>query len=185
MVLHIDDILQEKSNKVEFEMTEDNERMETYLGMLPEGITLDADDVYVYGYVKRIGDSITLHLDAEVDYTAPCDRCLEMSGFFVGFGLDRVIVTADRYSDTDVRDDEFDMDGLDLLYSENGTVDLTKDVAEGILLNLPFIHLCDENCRGLCPVCGKKITDENPECPRPKEIDPRMEKIKKILENRN
>ena len=35
------------------------------------------------------------------------------------------------------------------------TVDLTADIREDILLDLPTIPLCSPACKGLCPQCGK------------------------------
>lgn len=34
-------------------------------------------------------------------------------------------------------------------------VDITEDLREAILLNLPHFPLCDERCEGLCPQCGR------------------------------
>lgn len=39
------------------------------------------------------------------------------------------------------------------------TVDLTADVREDILLNLPSFPLCSESCKGLCPECGKNLNE--------------------------
>lgn len=38
-------------------------------------------------------------------------------------------------------------------------VDLTENIREDILLELPQRILCDENCRGLCPDCGKDLNE--------------------------
>ena len=35
------------------------------------------------------------------------------------------------------------------------TVDLTDDIREDILVNLPVFPLCSPGCKGLCPQCGK------------------------------
>jgi uncharacterized protein len=35
------------------------------------------------------------------------------------------------------------------------TVDLTGDIREDILLNLPVFPVCSPGCKGLCPQCGK------------------------------
>jgi uncharacterized protein len=38
-------------------------------------------------------------------------------------------------------------------------VDITEDIREAILLNLPHFPLCSESCRGLCLSCGKDLND--------------------------
>ena len=36
-------------------------------------------------------------------------------------------------------------------------VDVTEDIREAIMLSLPRFPLCDEDCKGLCPHCGKDL----------------------------
>jgi len=36
-------------------------------------------------------------------------------------------------------------------------VDITEDLREAILLDLPHFPLCDEDCKGLCDQCGKDL----------------------------
>jgi uncharacterized protein len=39
------------------------------------------------------------------------------------------------------------------------TVDLTADIREDILVDLPTVSLCSPTCKGLCPKCGKNWND--------------------------
>lgn len=36
-------------------------------------------------------------------------------------------------------------------------VDITGEIREAIMLSLPHFPLCDEDCKGLCPRCGKDL----------------------------
>jgi len=36
-------------------------------------------------------------------------------------------------------------------------VDVTEDIREALILNLPHFPLCNENCKGLCAHCGKDL----------------------------
>lgn len=59
---------------------------------------------------------------------------------------------------------------------------LDERLREAVLLALPMRPLCREDCRGLCPRCGK-LLNEGP-CPCPKEdIDPRLAKLAAFLQN--
>lgn len=58
---------------------------------------------------------------------------------------------------TTVADSGFLRDYSDLDGSEE--VDITEDLREAILLNLPHFPLCDESCKGLCPKCGKDLNE--------------------------
>jgi uncharacterized protein len=40
-----------------------------------------------------------------------------------------------------------------------GTVDLTEDIREDILVNLDPFPLCSPTCKGLCPQCGKNLNE--------------------------
>ncbi len=38
-------------------------------------------------------------------------------------------------------------------------VDITEEIREALILNLPHFPLCDEACKGLCPQCGKPMNE--------------------------
>ena len=130
-----------------------------------------------------------MSLDAEVTvrYSAPCDRCLEETEYSFSFDLYRVVSASasPEARERDISEDEKAWDGVtdDLIYVSDGKIDLTSDLMEAISLEFPMRHLCSEDCRGLCPVCGEKISDEHPGCEAKKEIDPRLAILKKLLEN--
>ena len=44
------------------------------------------------------------------------------------------------------------------------TVDLTDDLREALLLQLPHVLLCRPECRGLCPVCGRNRNEGPCDC---------------------
>lgn len=51
-------------------------------------------------------------------------------------------------------------------------IDLTPYVQENVLLAVPFVPLCGEACKGLCPVCGQNRNETDCRCSQEK-IDPR------------
>lgn len=130
---------------------------------------------------------MTLSADITLCYSAPCDRCLEETVFETEFALDRVISSSASPEARErlISEDDEEWDGVtdDLLYVTDGSIDLAADIAEAISLELPMRHLCSDDCRGLCPVCGKKLTDEHPGCEKPKEIDPRLKVLQKLLDS--
>lgn len=64
---------------------------------------------------------------------------------------------------------------------EEGTIDLNVLVNDAVILNLPIKHLCSPECRGLCPYCGANLNRGDCGC-RVEEIDPRLEVLRKLLE---
>lgn len=43
-------------------------------------------------------------------------------------------------------------------------VDITEDLRESVILNLPPFPLCDEACKGLCPSCGVDLNQVSCDC---------------------
>ncbi len=43
-------------------------------------------------------------------------------------------------------------------------LDISEDIRSEVLLTLPMNLLCDENCAGLCPVCGADLNEEECDC---------------------
>jgi uncharacterized protein len=43
--------------------------------------------------------------------------------------------------------------------SGDETIDLTDGIREDIILRLPLKNLCSEDCKGLCPKCGKNLNE--------------------------
>ena len=50
-----------------------------------------------------------------------------------------------------------------------------------ILLELPYKSLCREDCRGLCPMCGKNLNEGLCGCTH-KSVDPRLAVLGQLLE---
>ena len=64
---------------------------------------------------------------------------------------------------------------------EEGVIDLNLLVNDAVMLNLPIKHLCSEDCRGLCPICGIDLNQEECGCSRDS-IDPRLEILRTLLD---
>lgn len=60
-------------------------------------------------------------------------------------------------------------------------LELRPHLENELLLHLPLAPLCDEGCRGLCPVCGQNLNERECGCER-ETIDPRLAALKEWLE---
>jgi uncharacterized protein len=109
-----------------------------------------------------------------------CARCLREftlpleSEFKESFLL---LKYAPAEEDTELLDDDM---GVSFLPEEG--IDLKDIVEEQIWLNIPIKPLCDEQCKGLCSVCGGELNCGECGCDRQYK-DPRFEALKTLRLN--
>lgn len=66
------------------------------------------------------------------------------------------------------------------LISEEETIDLINMVTDNLILSIPVKVNCTENCKGLCPQCGKNLNKGLCNCTSDN-IDPRLEVLKNLF----
>lgn len=64
---------------------------------------------------------------------------------------------------------------------ESDTVELDDILIPELLLDMEMTVLCREDCKGLCPKCGKNLNDGGCGCDR-REIDPRLAVLQQLLD---
>lgn len=106
-----------------------------------------------------------------------CARCLEP----VGQNVDRKFELLYRPLGTDAGRDELSVTDAEaeIGYYQGQGIQLEDVLREQVLLALPLKAICRENCKGLCPQCGKNLNQEPCSCTVPAE-DPRWEALKDI-----
>jgi uncharacterized protein len=65
------------------------------------------------------------------------------------------------------------------LHPETDKINIGEDVRDYALLALPMKKLCSEDCKGLCPKCGKNLNDGSCNC-KDEKIDSRWEPLQKL-----
>ena len=63
---------------------------------------------------------------------------------------------------------------------EDERLDLDGLVLEDLLMDMPGQYLCKEDCKGLCPSCGKNWNEGPCKCGEP-QTDPRLEILRQLL----
>jgi uncharacterized metal-binding protein YceD (DUF177 family) len=87
--------------------------------------------------------------DAEVEIGFRCNRCLTDFIATVRIpGAEREFVSRKPALVDDLCD-------IHLIDMKDLTIDLSEMVRQEIILHFPFIPVCSNGCKGLCPVCGK------------------------------
>ena len=141
----------------------------------PEGATFGGD-AHVYGKLTDDAGYMRLSLEASLDYTGECARCLEaVTGTFT-FSFERTVVSEGTLSEEKL---EEDIDEYAVLV--DGKLDVDEQIREALLLEFPHKLLCSEDCPGLCMRCGKPLRDGDCGCQK-NEGDPRLAVLKKLLD---
>ncbi len=132
----------------------------------PYGVSFDGY-VRVVGEVTNQGGYMRLVATAEIPYSGSCARCLtEVSGVYT-MPFERTVVTEGTLTE---EQEEDNVDEYVIL--QNGMLGIDDSVREALILSFPMRLLCDEDCPGLCPKCGKPLREGACGC-QTKEIDPR------------
>ena len=130
----------------------------------------------ISGKVTGSAGLVTLTSRVSVPYRGECARCLDSVETVLQFDFDRTIVTEGMVSD-EVLEEKAD----EYLVVKRGILEPDEAIIESIYLELPSRLLCSPDCRGLCPKCGKKMIGDECGC-APREIDPRWNKLRELLE---
>ena len=94
-------------------------------------------------YAQRVDGMLIVRGSVSAEMNGCCARCTQIFSTTV--------------SDSGFLRDYSDLQGAD-------EIDVTEDLREAILLNLPRFPLCGEDCSGLCPQCGKDLNDGSCGC---------------------
>ena len=129
----------------------------------------------VKGDITNTAGYMRMRLSMSVEYSAECARCLAPVTDSFSLNLEKTVATKEVLSDVD--EDRLD----DYAIIENGFLDMDEQLMEQLEMEFPVRILCREDCRGLCQRCGKNLNEGECDCDT-REIDPRMEPLRKLLE---
>ena len=110
--------------------------------------------------------------DTTLDVVVPCDRCLSDVDVTLQVAIDRKVMLADGH--VQFAEDE------ENTFLEEHELDVDRLIYDEILVNWPTKVLCKDDCKGICPVCGQNLNQQDCGCDR-QVIDPRMAKFQDIF----
>ena len=120
------------------------------------------DFIEVDARLESVAEGVLLSADVYAVAKGECIRCLDP----VEIVIERKIQELYNYEPTNERgkkkrrdEDEIDLDLEDELMMDGNIMDLETPIRDAVVLSLPINPLCDEDCLGLCPVCGGKWAD--------------------------
>lgn len=130
--------------------------------------------IEVRGVVRNFGGTIELDLKAHARLKMTCDRCAEDFETDMEFNILESFKEAENIGDTEGEDIN-----PDITYFTGDSIDLDEWVYTNLILSMPAKHLCRDDCKGLCPNCGKNLNEGACSCDtRP--VDPRFSALDSI-----
>ena len=165
MLLGLSQIIDRPSASVPFSVSVD-------LSDLCYGVSYPVSEpVLAEGNVRNTAGVLVMQGSIATTIHGICDRCASEFHRKVEFPIDVVLVTK---LESEENEDEW------VFPLEGDSADLDDIVRTVFVLNLDSKLLCKEDCKGLCPQCGKNLNDGPCNCR--KELDPRFAALKQLLE---
>lgn len=132
--------------------------------------------ITVIGTIYNIGEQIFLTCSIHTELEVRCGRCLKIFTYPMETKMNVELVEEGKISE--------DNDADDIVVYEDNIIDFDAIIKEEILTDVPMKVLCDENCKGLCGVCGKDLNLESCQCNSKNDdnINPRLAKLKELLQ---
>ena len=133
---------------------------------LPEVIAVPVGaEVALDLLLESVVEGVLVSGTATAPLAGECSRCLDPIADEITVDLTELYAYPDSTTDETTEEDE-----VSRLVDD--VIDLEPVVRDTIVLALPQVPLCREDCRGLCPDCGAKWADLGPDH-RHETIDPR------------
>jgi uncharacterized protein len=128
---------------------------------------------------RKVIKDIRLQGDLSTSLELPCARCVDPV-------IEKVARTFDllyRPLGADAGNEELSVTAAEaeIGYYQGEGVLLEDALREQVLLSVPLKVVCREDCKGLCPSCGKNRNTEPCACVQPLQ-DPRWSALKEIRE---
>jgi len=109
------------------------------------------DDINVDYTAERVNEKVVVSGTIQATLVLVCCRCLENFRLPVSTSFRYIYQPED---DAQATEHELQDEELEWCFYHGDTVDISERIVEQIVLQVPMKPLCDENCKGICPVCG-------------------------------
>lgn len=123
---------------------------------LPEGVAFDV-------VLTNAGTGVLVTGLVRAHVTGECDRCLEEAAFDIAGEIEEF------YLFEEPEDPEAYEDGYELV-PEDRIVDISDALIDAIVMDTPFVVLCEPDCKGLCPTCGANLNEGPCSCEEGRQI---------------
>lgn len=112
--------------------------------------------------LPNTGGELRIQGRLEVSVECECDRCLNRTQFVLNSPFDLFYRPAERLK----REQEIEIDEgeAQIGFYDGAGMELTDILREQVLLLLPMQRTCREDCKGICPSCGRNRNEASCNC---------------------
>lgn len=133
-------------------MAQDGYELGEHEFALPDGLDYDL-------MLTNAGEGILATGIVRGRVVGTCDRCLEPAEFELAAEVDEYFLFHAPSETDSLGEDEEDVDFS--LVGDDHTIELSDAIESAVMMETPFVVLCREDCKGLCPVCGENLNERD------------------------
>jgi uncharacterized protein len=158
--------------------------VQTCLDADPTTFKIDFDGVYgvkkatIELVIQKSGEEFFSQGTVKAILELECVRCLKHFESKLYGETDFIICSKEHYEEQ--RSQALDDEDYVFFKGENLKADVADMVRQAVMLAVPMMPLCNENCEGLCPQCGVDRNLNKCRCGE-KQIDERWEGLRDLL----
>ena len=109
--------------------------------------------------LTHTGEAFVVAGTLHASVTTPCARCLDDARYECSASFtEYVFVSEEAAQSKDLEDDEF------FVLPANHELDIIEMISSALVLELPNLIVCSDDCKGLCSVCGCNLNKETCSC---------------------
>ena len=131
-----------------------------------DGATAFTQPLHVRLRAALAGESVQLEGRVQTTVRLTCSRCLEPFEFDIDTSFTATAIAEDPALSKDnlTGDVELSADEMDVIPYVGENIDLRQEIAQQVIMALPFKPLCRDACKGLCSRCGVNLNHGSCQC---------------------
>jgi uncharacterized protein len=112
--------------------------------------------------ISKVGQTVLVKGKVQTNLLFQCVRCLKEFSYPLSSTFELILLPLKEGGLGE--ETELSEEDLESGFFEEGEIHLSEIACEQILLEIPYQPICDEGCKGLCPVCGTDFNLSSCEC---------------------
>lgn len=127
--------------------------------------------------VDKMNDQLYVTVTVSTKIKTECARCVEPITIPVDGTVEALFVPEKEEDKPESRSERAEAESQRVLYYTGGVIELDELVIEALELAIPMKPLCQPDCKGLCPNCGKNLNEGPCKC----KVDEGFQPFKKLF----